>query len=247
MDSHTQTENYSLRRRLEGLLHEARLNEVKMRRFDTLERQLIGATSILELIRLLLSEYKQAFSVEFVTLTLVDRDYEITRIIESTTEAGAAFADLTLTQSRAALESMYFDHIDPYLAAFDPPRHASLFNAPAGTIASVALLPLRRHGELIGSLNFGSTEPDRYAMLAADASSGDDCHLSENLLAAADRALYQAKHKGRNRVETSRSESAESARPTPASARWQLPAWPDKLRNDLQAVAFGIQRWLRRA
>ncbi|MFZ4536943.1 DUF484 family protein [Propionivibrio sp.] len=40
--------------------------------------------------------------------------------------------------------------------------HQALFDAPLGAIASVALLPLMRQGELIGSLHFGSANPDRY-------------------------------------------------------------------------------------
>ena len=81
-----QSENFSLRQQLEALLHEARQNEDKMRRFDQLERKLIGASSLLGLVHLLLTEYRHAFG----------------------------------------------------------------------------LLPLARHVELIGSLNFGSANPDRY-------------------------------------------------------------------------------------
>ena len=59
-----QAENYSLRQQLEALLFEARCNEDKMRRFDQIERRLIGAPSLVELVRLLLSEYKAAFGVD---------------------------------------------------------------------------------------------------------------------------------------------------------------------------------------
>ena len=81
MAIHPETEINTLRQQLEALLHEARCNEEKMRRFDLLERRLIGAASLRELIRLLLSEYKQAFCVEVVTLTLLDRESEVSRIL----------------------------------------------------------------------------------------------------------------------------------------------------------------------
>ena len=90
------SENFSLRQQLETLLHEARRNEDKMRRFDQLERQLIGAGSLLELVSLLLSEYKQAFGVEHVTLALVDREMEATRILEGELDSDAACGGLTL-------------------------------------------------------------------------------------------------------------------------------------------------------
>jgi uncharacterized protein YigA (DUF484 family) len=47
MSSHLQSENYSLRHQLESLLNEARRNEDKMRRFDQLQRRLIGADSLI--------------------------------------------------------------------------------------------------------------------------------------------------------------------------------------------------------
>jgi diguanylate cyclase (GGDEF)-like protein len=155
------SENFSLRQQLETLLHEARRNEDKMRRFDQLERQLIGAGSLLELVSLLLSEYKQAFGVEHVTLALVDREMEATRILEGELDSDAACGGLTLLPSADALEALYGKMRRPSLG-FYVSRHQALFNALPGEIASVALLPLIRKGELIGSLHFGSANPERY-------------------------------------------------------------------------------------
>lgn len=162
MNDHLQSENYLLRQQLDVLLHEARQNENKMRRFDQLQHQLIGAGSLLELIHLLLSEYKLAFGVEFVTLALVDRECEIARVLENGLGNDRPSSGLTLLRSSATLETLYSHNRDPYLGAFNPRYHQALFNAPPGAIASVALLPLTRHGELIGSLHLGSTNPDRY-------------------------------------------------------------------------------------
>jgi diguanylate cyclase (GGDEF)-like protein len=162
MSSHLQSDNISLRQQLETLLHEARRNEDKMRRFDQFERQLIGAGSLLELIRLLLSEYKLAFGVEFVTLALIDREYETARILENGSGSDTACSGLTLLQSPAPLETLYSEIRGLYLGAFDALAHQVLFNAPLGAIQSVALLPLMRQGGLIGSVHFGSADPDRY-------------------------------------------------------------------------------------
>jgi len=162
MIKHLQSENYLLRQQLEALLHEARQNENKMHRFDQLQRQLIGADSLLELIHLLLSEYKLAFGVGFVTLALVDQEYEVTRILESGLGNEVPRSGFTLLQSSVTLEALYGGKRDPYLGTFNTLHHQALFKAPLGAIASVALLPLTRHGELIGSLHLGSTNPDRY-------------------------------------------------------------------------------------
>jgi len=162
MTRNLQSENYTLRQQLETLLVEARRNEDKMRRFDQLERQLIGAGSLTELVRLLLTEYKLAFNVEYVSLTLIDPELESTRILENELAGDAIFTQLTLLRSPDALQVVYGDVSRPGLGLYRPKNHQALFNAPSGAIASVALLPLVRHGALIGGLHLGSSDPDRY-------------------------------------------------------------------------------------
>jgi diguanylate cyclase (GGDEF)-like protein len=161
-----QAENLALRQQLQGLLREARSNEDKLQRFDQLEHRLIGARSIAELIRLLLNEYKLAFGVEFVTLALLDLKLETTRALEADGREDVKWAGLTLLQSPLLLQGLYGQQLQPRLGPFDAVAHGPLFNAGAAAtataIGSVALLPLSRHGELIGSLHFGSPDPQRY-------------------------------------------------------------------------------------
>jgi two-component system cell cycle response regulator len=162
-DRELEEENLALRRQLESLLREARSNEDKMRRFDQLEHRLIGARSIVELLRLLLIEYKLAFGLEYVSLTLVDRDHEASRMLEADLRDDATLKGLTLAQSPAELQALYDTSFRPWLGAFKAEAHAELFSdAPLGSIGSVALLPLIRHGLLIGSLHFGSRSRERY-------------------------------------------------------------------------------------
>lgn len=161
MTQHLASENFSLRQQLEGLLHEARRNEDKMRRFDQLERQLLGAGSLRELVSLLLAEYKHAFGVEYVTLALVDRGMEVARTLEVEFDSEHACSGLTLLPSAETLNALYGKMRRPSLG-FYVSRHQALFNVQPGEIASVALLPLLRKGELIGSLHFGSANPERY-------------------------------------------------------------------------------------
>ncbi|MBA3034720.1 MAG: DUF484 family protein [Gammaproteobacteria bacterium] len=156
-----QFENYSLRQQLEALLHEARQNEDKMRRFDQLERCLLSARSLDELMRVLLADYRTAFDIEFVSLALIDREYEAARILETNT-GSESFDGLLLLQTAELIEPLYVNGCSTHLCAFDPQRHGPLFKSSAGAIASVALLPLMRQGELIGSLQLGSAAAERY-------------------------------------------------------------------------------------
>jgi len=161
MHTRLQFENSSLRRQLESLLLEARHNEEKMRRFDWLERRLIGARSLAELMQLLLVEYQQAFGIEYVTLALVDPEYEAARILEAE-DLGETLAGLKLLAAPETLTVLFGNNPAACLCAYDAACHGGLFNAPSGAIASVALLPLMRQGELIGSFNLGSALAARY-------------------------------------------------------------------------------------
>ena len=162
MDKSLQNENFSLRQQLEALLTQARLNEDRMRRFDRLERRLIGAGSLVELVRLLLSEYKQAFGVEFVTLMLVDQGGEVGRAIVDELGAERESGCLILIASADSLPACCMTSLLPVLDAFDKRCHQALFNAPAGAVASVAILPLVRQELSIGSLHLGSANAERY-------------------------------------------------------------------------------------
>ena len=162
MDNDPQVENQYLRRQLQSLLAEARQNEEKMRRFDRLERRLIGTRSLAELVNTLLHDYKAVFDLDAVTLALADPEYEAARILESETKGGANIDNLILLDSPATLEEIFGGNA-PVLGAYIPARHAGLFGAAAGAIASLALLPLMRQGCLIGSLNLGSGKPGRFA------------------------------------------------------------------------------------
>lgn len=197
MPSHLQTENFSLRQQLESLLHEARQNEDKMRRFDQLEQQLIATHSLLDLIKLLLNDYKQAFAIEFVSLALVDREYEAARILEvekinGTTNHLNPFPGLIFIQSATLLEMLYQNPQRPVLAAFNAQQHGRLFHAGSQCIASVALLPLTRQGEIIGSLHLGSTNPLRYS---ADAGTAFLGRLANIIAVCLESALAQERLK----------------------------------------------------
>jgi len=178
MDSDLQAENLALRRQLESLLREARNNEEKIRRFDQLEHRLIGARSMAELLSLLLNDYRQAFGIDAVSMVLLDRDDEACRMLDAERHrhegpAGALGQEpapldgLTLLPTIAPIAPLFQGLLHkPWLGPFDELRHRPLFGAPhmarSQSLASVALLPLARHGELIGSLHFGSSDPARY-------------------------------------------------------------------------------------
>lgn len=162
MDHDLQIENQYLRRQLQSLLAEARQNEEKMRRFDRLERRLIGARTPAELVQIILQDYRAVFELDAVGLLLVDPEYEITRMLDAEIKGSRKSASLAMLENPTTLQDFYGAAPLPYLGSCNTPRHAELLGAMPVGIASVAMLPLQSHGELVGSLHLGSTKIDRF-------------------------------------------------------------------------------------
>ncbi len=157
MANDLQTENQLLRRQLQTLLDEARLNEKKLRRLEQLEKRLIATRSLPELIQVMLQDYKSACDTDAVTLVLADPEYEITRFLEAERRGNAEEPGLVL------LEKLYTDNVRPYVGAFDPELQGAIFDPWPDGCESMALLPLMRQDEQIGSLNLGSSKAERFA------------------------------------------------------------------------------------
>lgn len=156
-----QAENQRLRAQLEAMLSEARLNQEKMRRFDQLERQVIGAACLAELIRTLLLDYRTLFELDAVTLALVDPLHEVVHILESEAAAGIPEDGLIFLDGEQMLQDLYAPTAKPVLAK-NGEAHAFLFENDGHGLVSVALLPLVHHGRFIGSLSLGSKDPGRF-------------------------------------------------------------------------------------
>ncbi|OGT18921.1 MAG: hypothetical protein A2V90_06870 [Gammaproteobacteria bacterium RBG_16_57_12] len=155
-------ENQMLRRQLKAFLNQARVNEQKMRRFQALELRLISPNSLVELINVILNEYRSAFELDSVTLALVDPSYEIRHILEDEGVNLGDYPGLIFSLDLEDLDGVYGPTAVPLLGRYDTGQHGALFPAVAMSPASVALIPLIRYGELIGSFNLGSLKEERF-------------------------------------------------------------------------------------
>jgi len=161
MNKDLYSENQSLRRQLKAFLSQARSNEQKMRRFQEQELRLISLNSLAELIDTLVYEYRASFDLDVVSLTLVDPSYEIQHILE---DDGVLekYRQLQFVELPEELDSLYGFAGVPVLDRYCEDKYGELFTLAAKAPASVALLPLIRYGEMIGSLNLGSFREERF-------------------------------------------------------------------------------------
>src|SRR3569833_2097284 len=149
-------ENRLLRRRLVDYLAQAHRNEAKLRRFHSHELRLIGLNSMFVVIQEILYPDPSVFSWDMVTLLLLDPEYEISRILDEEGVDASEHAGMMIAAASDELDvllpSSLFPPLGPYIVKQHGPLFASIFRSPN----SVALLPLVRHGRVIGSLNIGS-------------------------------------------------------------------------------------------
>ena len=162
MPTELEQENRRLRRQLKTFVAQARENEAKLQRFNNQELQLIGAASIPELISLVLQGYPRTFQLDSISLLLLDPEYELQRLLQSEGVPAEQTSGLLLEPDASSLRSLFPTPPAPRLGTYQRELHRRLFPSRSVPLHSCALLPLLRHGELIGSLNMGSADPARF-------------------------------------------------------------------------------------
>lgn len=151
----------TLQARLDELLRIAKSNERKQENFQQYELALLQSTSLEQLLGIILDQHKQRFQLTEVTLMLYDPEYELQRLIETKTHQGAWRNRLLFTESAHLINQHFGPQRQPRLLNYSPHQHAYLF-PDCDELGSVALLPLVRQNMLIGSLNLGSRNPNRF-------------------------------------------------------------------------------------
>lgn len=155
-------ENRLLRRRLEDYLAQAHRNEAKLRRFQSHELRLIGLNSMFEVIQEILYPDPSMFSWDMVTLLLLDPEYEVRRILDEEGVDVSEHAGLMFASASDELNVLFPSSLFPTLGPYKVKQHGPLFASIHRSPNSVALLPLVRHGRVIGSLNIGSYSVERF-------------------------------------------------------------------------------------
>ncbi len=162
MSKDMNAQNRLLKQRLADFMEEARKNERKLRRFQSLELKLIGLDSILELVETILRPDPAAVNLDMVSLLLFDPEYEVQRILRDEGVKLDRMPSLMFVTSMEEMEGLYSASLFPSLGGYRSGKHSKLFQHAGKKPASVALLPLLRYGRLIGSLNIGSHDTDKF-------------------------------------------------------------------------------------
>lgn len=151
-----------LRRKLKAYESNATRNEQKLRQFQNHELRFISAAGLDDLLSAVFTEYREEFRLDAITLLLVDPEYQIRRIMENLGITPDTHPQLLFVDNSVALRDYFNEHFHPRLGSCNEDCYRFLFPVTDDLPASTALFPLVRQGELIGSLNIGSNESQRY-------------------------------------------------------------------------------------
>ena len=155
-------ENSRLRRQLADLLEQARRNHQIMQRHQSFDLKFISASSFRELIESIFESLKESSGLDVITLSLIDEDYEIRRILVDLNMNLAEFPNLLFLHTPEELGELHEQLQKPMLGHYAEEHHGAMFPEPIDIPASVAIVPLIRNNILIGSLNFGSFDESRF-------------------------------------------------------------------------------------
>jgi diguanylate cyclase (GGDEF)-like protein len=163
-----EAENRELRGRIGALMEEAANNERLLRRSQERELELLKAENLAQLFDAICNGLKTSYSLDSVTLLLLDPQHEIRHLLIADHLSVEDFPQVLFTDSLVGMAPQFNSFHRPWLGPYMGCDHQLLFPGASG-LKSAALIPLRRQDRLQGSLNFGSSDEKRFSRhLATD-------------------------------------------------------------------------------
>jgi two-component system cell cycle response regulator len=157
-----------LRDRLRALTEEVQRNELLLRKTQAREVELLLAHSLGELFDRIVSGLRDAYGLDFVTLSLFDPQHELRHLSGSETLSSAVIEDVRFIDSVSPLAPRLAQFDRPWLGPYDAAEHELLVSSSLNR-GSVALIPLPRDNRAIGVIAFGSRDSTRFTHdLASD-------------------------------------------------------------------------------
>ncbi|MDH3316195.1 MAG: sensor domain-containing diguanylate cyclase [Gammaproteobacteria bacterium] len=150
-----------LEQRLAALTEEAAKNEAILKSSQAREMKLLEADSLGELLRLLTYGLEHSYRLEAVSLSICDPCHEVRHLLWSDGISPDSVFGLRFVDAVKDLMPVTESFSQPQLGPYKRGTHRRLF-PHVKKLGSVALMPLLRQQKLVGSLNFGSADPERF-------------------------------------------------------------------------------------
>ncbi|MFZ6639577.1 DUF484 family protein [Undibacterium sp. TC4M20W] len=157
-----QHENQVLRARLDSLLELAHRNQSIMARHQSFDLKIIGANSFRELITNIFSALAITSELDVVSLVLFDKLGDLQQMLCDLKIDLNEFPHLVFLRHEVELSQPETALRKPQLGLYQSLAYSTYFSSFNKKPASIAIIPMRRQGRLIGCLNLGSFKADRF-------------------------------------------------------------------------------------
>ena len=149
------------RQLLEKLTVEVERNTEILRRSQERELRLLQAENLATLFTCMLEGLAGSYTLDAMTVVLCDPDHDVRHLLLAGGASIEQFPGLLFVDALAGLAPQYVALRTPWLGPFSKSDHQLIF---AGSKAprSIAIIPLRHKGRLLGSMNFGSADAARF-------------------------------------------------------------------------------------
>jgi len=154
-------ENQRLKAHLERLTAEAEHNEFLLRQAQARQYELLTADSLPTLLRSLLHGIRDEYKLKAVTLVYDDVEQNMPELLLRHHTTLDDYPGFQVVEGIENFSPLIRRLTTPQLGEYSR-EHKPFFFAGRAGIMSVAILPLVRHGKLMGTLNFASDDPTRF-------------------------------------------------------------------------------------
>ncbi|HEU5136977.1 MAG TPA: DUF484 family protein [Steroidobacteraceae bacterium] len=166
-DRHAGSEE-ELRERLRVLTEEVARNELLLRKTQAREVELLRAHSLGELFDRIVSGLRDAYALDFVTLSLFDPQHELRHLSGNENLSSPVVDEVRFIDAVSPLAPQLVQFDRPWLGRYEARDH-ELLVSPGMKHGSIALIPLPRDNRAIGVIAFASRDANRFTGdLAAD-------------------------------------------------------------------------------
>ena len=160
-------ENNMLRSRLDDILDQAHHNQNIMARHQSFDLQIIGASSFKELVTTLFNALTVTSDLDIASLALLDPRQDLKQMLANLRIDLNEFPHLLFVHQEHELYTKNLPISKPLLGQYQPHLHGELFEKCEVAPASIAIIPLIRQDKLIGYLNLGSFDINRFLITMA--------------------------------------------------------------------------------
>ena len=157
----TAREIEELKKRLAEMNAEAANNETIMKRTQARELTLLRADTLPQLLHALVSGLKESYSLDAVSVVLVDPQHEVRHLLIAGGDRPEEFKQIFFVDSLVGLAPQLAVLHKPWLGPFVGADHHLLFPGTPN-LRSAALVPLPRKDRATGALCFGSSDLTRF-------------------------------------------------------------------------------------